>query len=95
MKVIGKKNSSTYICEVKHTEIEKFLGLYYDNMEKLSVDQEIDLGEGYDFHSKTIDALNQTKNFFKSHESTVKAIANGFLHELKEPENLDLTIGEK
>jgi hypothetical protein len=49
MKVIAKANESTYLCEVSHEELEKFLNQYYGNLSKLSVGQEVNLGQGYDF----------------------------------------------
>ena len=52
MKVIAKSNDSTYICEVSHTELEKFLDQYYGRMQKLSVGQEINLGQGHDFAAR-------------------------------------------
>lgn len=52
MKVIAKANDSTYICEVSHTELEKFFDKYYGNMSKLSVGDNINLGQGYDFASR-------------------------------------------
>ncbi len=97
MKVIAKKDDSTYICEVKHSEIEKYLNLYYakENFRKLSVNQVVDLAKGYDFFRKTKAALEETRSFFKSHESTVMAIADGFLMTMDEPEDLDLVIGDQ
>lgn len=49
MKVIAKISDSRYLCEVSHDEIEKSLDQYYGNMGKLSVGQELNLGQGYDF----------------------------------------------
>jgi hypothetical protein len=49
MKVIAKANDSTYICEVSHTELEKFMDKFYGNMNKMQVGEEINLGQGYDF----------------------------------------------
>lgn len=79
MKVIAKKSSDVYLCEVSHTEIEKFMNLYYNNRKRLEVGEFIDLSKGHDFYGKTRVALTKTEEFFKAHESTVKAIADGFL----------------
>jgi hypothetical protein len=49
MKVIAKASDSKYLCEVSHEELEKFLNQYYGNLSKLSVGQEVNLGQGYDF----------------------------------------------
>lgn len=99
MKVLAKKDDRTYICEVRHDEIEKFFNLYYSQtvFKKLSVDQIVDLGKGHDFFRETKSALEETRKFFKSHEPIVKAIANGFLFvgANDEPEELDLVIGDQ
>ena len=97
MKVIAKKTEKIYICEIHHIEIEKILNLYSSqtSLKKLSVGEAIDLGKGHDFFQDIQEALRKTREFFKSHESTVKAIANGFLlTAINEPEKLDLTLGE-
>lgn len=96
MKVLAKKDNQTYICEVRHDEIEKYLDRYYgkESLKTLSVDQVVNLGKGHDFFRDTKIALEETRKFFESHESTVKAISNGFLLTVDEPENLDITIGE-
>lgn len=49
MKVIAKADDSTYICEVSHDELEKFLNQYYGKQPKLSVGDSVNLGQGYDF----------------------------------------------
>jgi hypothetical protein len=49
MKVIAKANDSTYLCEVSHDELEKFLNQYYGKQPKLSVGDSVNLGQGYDF----------------------------------------------
>ena len=96
MKVIAKKDNQTYICEVRHDEIEKYLDRYYskDSLKTLSVDQVVNLGKGHDFFRDTKRALEETRKFFESHKSTVKAIADGFLMTVDEPENLDLILGD-
>lgn len=97
MKVIAKKDRETYICEVSHREIEKYFDRYYgrEDLKNLSVDQIIDLGKGHDFFRDTKSALEETRKFFKAHESTVRAIADGFLLTINEPEELDLTLGKE
>jgi hypothetical protein len=49
MKVIAKVSESRYMCEVSHEELEKFFNKYYGNLSKLTVGQEVNLGQGYDF----------------------------------------------
>lgn len=49
VKVIAKVSDSKYLCEVSHEELEKFLGQYYGNLDKLTVGQEVNLGKGHDF----------------------------------------------
>ena len=76
MKVIGT-NKNEYICTIGHSELEKFMNLYYNKMERLKVDDEVDLGAGYNFERKTRDALNQTQSFIKENKKVIEAIFNG------------------
>lgn len=59
MKVIAKANDSTYLCEVSHTELEKFLNQYYGKHPKLSVGDSVNLGQGYDFAVRIEDACKK------------------------------------
>ena len=81
MKVLGtSKNSSTYICEVSHSELEKFMDQYYGNkkLKEMKAGDEVNLGEGYDFYKATVIALNETKDFIAAHSKIIDAIMNGF-----------------
>ena len=77
MKIIGMSDSSKYICEVSHGEIEKFLDLYYNKMERLAVGESVNLGAGYDYDIKIRAALEKTENFIKSSGKIMRAIADG------------------
>ena len=77
MKVIAKKGHDTYICEVNHTEIEQFLGLYYGRKTPLKEGEEVNLGEGYDYASEIKEAFKQTQTFVKSNQKIITAIMNG------------------
>lgn len=77
MKVIGKKSSSVYICEVDHTELEKYLNLYFDKLKKLDVGQDIDLAKAYDYSGEICSALESTREFISSNKKIVEAILNG------------------
>lgn len=77
MKVIGKVKDDTYLVEVNHTEIEKFLGLYYNNLKRLEVGQEVNLGKGHDHAREIADAMKATREFVQSHQKVVNAIING------------------
>lgn len=77
MKVIGIVDDYTYLCEMKHTEIEKFTNLYYDKMKKMRVGDVLDLGKGYNFHIETLDALRKTEEFIKANKDVINAIMNG------------------
>lgn len=81
MKVIGKSDKDRYICEVSHTELEKYLNMYHGNMNKLEVGKEIDLGTGYDHADATARALRETREFFRKNADNIKAITNAFLME--------------
>lgn len=78
MKVIGLSKRN-YICEVNHSELEKFMNLYYNKLEKLKEGDEIDLGKGYDYSIKTAEALRKTKEFIESHTDIIRAITDGLL----------------
>jgi len=77
MKVIAIKDSGTYICEVTHTEIEKHMNLYYNNMPRLREGSAMDLGEGYEFHQKTVAALRETRKFIDENKKVIECILNG------------------
>ena len=82
MKVIARKNSGSslsYICEVSHTELEKFLNLYYGKFNQLKEGDEIDLAKSYDFASDTRQALQTTENFINDHKTVIKSILKGSL----------------
>ncbi len=52
MKILAIKENGrkvSYIAEVSHEEIEKVYNLYYNKLGSLKVDQELDLGEGYNY----------------------------------------------
>lgn len=94
MKVLGKASRDTYLCEVSHEEIEKFLNLYYGHKPELKVGEVVDLGLGYNFASEIKDALKKTEEFVKSNQKTVQALLNGFsLVELRKikPEKTEQT----
>lgn len=77
MKVIGVSGGDTYICEVSHTEIEKFMGLYYEEMEDLKTGDVVDLEKGYDYAGKTAEAMRKTQEFIQANREIVEAILNG------------------
>ena len=77
MRVIGTAGSGKYLCEVGHTEIEKFMGLYYGNMKSLTVGSEVDLGKGYDFAAEVTSACSSMKKVVNDNARVVKALASG------------------
>ena len=77
MKVIGKAESDIYLCQVSHAEIEKFLNLYCNKMDRLKVGDVVDLGQGYNFCQKTRDALNKTEEFIRSNKDVIEMIVTG------------------
>lgn len=78
MRVIAKIEDKRYLCEIEHTELEKFMNLYYCNLKELKVGDSIDLSTGYDHFKDTKEALEQTQKFFKSNIKTIEAITNAF-----------------
>ena len=80
MIVIAKADSKEYICKISHSEIEKFMGVYYKEiLKELKVNDIVDLGLGYTYFEDTKRALKDTQAFFKSNINTIKAITNAFL----------------
>lgn len=78
-KVIGKTTTDTYLIEVHHGELEKFMNLYFNNMERLKVGDDIDLSKGYKFHEEIQAALKQSQAFIEANAKTINAINNGLL----------------
>ena len=62
MKIIGK-SATGYIAEFNHTEIEKFMNLYYGKMKRLEIGDEVNFGKGFDFHADVVTALAKTREF--------------------------------
>lgn len=83
MKVIGKTQDG-YIAEISHHEIEKFLNLYYNKLGKLSLNEEIDLGKGYDFYHASQAALTETRSFIEKNgkiiQGIIGCITSGVIH---------------
>lgn len=81
MKIIGITSETSYsreyICTVTHSELEKFLALYYDKMKTLKIGEIIDLVKGYDYHSDIASAMETTKKFIADNQKVVTAILNG------------------
>ena len=77
MRVIAKVDGDTYLCQIGHTEIEKFMNLYYTKLSRLSVGDEVDLGKGYNFYQKTRDALGKTEAFIESNKDVIEMIVTG------------------
>jgi hypothetical protein len=76
MKVIAKANDSTYICEVSHTELEKFMDKFYGNMSKLAVGDELNLGQGYDFSTRIESACKSMVEASKQFGSAQKVMTD-------------------
>ena len=77
MKVIANAGHDTYICEVTHTELEKYLGLYYGKLKDVRVGTLIDLSKGYAYHDEILDAMKKTREFIEANGKIVSAIMNG------------------
>ena len=77
MKVIAKVEQDVYICQVSHTEIEKYLGLYYGKLKGVIVGTEIDLSKGFQYHSEILGAMKKTTEFIEANSHIVSAIMNG------------------
>ena len=83
MKVIGvvpeKYGVTDYICQLSHTEIEKFLNLYYgkDRLTALKVGDEVDLSKGYDFYNDSMNAMKKTDEFIQANKHIIETIMTG------------------
>ena len=79
MRILGTASyhGDKYIAEIDHSEIEKFLNLYYNNLKKLSVGQFVDLGRGYDFAAEAKAAMKATSDLIEKNKVVVKAIFDG------------------
>lgn len=82
MKVIGTATASydpEYIVTLRHSELEKFLGLYYtrEKFQHLKVGDTVDLGRGYDYTQQIANAMRTTQEFVKANQAIVTAILNG------------------
>jgi hypothetical protein len=74
MKVIAKANDSTYICEVSHHEIAKYMNQYYGDIKRLNVGEDVDLGKGFDFSVKIESACKSMVEASKQFESAQKTM---------------------
>lgn len=77
MKVIAKVDNRMYLCQIGHTELEKFMNLYYNEMKTLEVGNELDLGKGYDFLRDAQDALKKTEEFITANKEVIEMIVTG------------------
>lgn len=74
----GAHSDLTYIAEIEHDEIEKFLNLYYGGLPKAREGDEIDLSKGYDFHKETLKALQTTEKFIQDNKMVIHGLLSGF-----------------
>lgn len=79
MKVLGfvGERRDSYICEVSHSEIEKFLGMYYGRKDKLNIGDEVNLGCGYDHESKINSGVKKMEDLIQSSIEITEAISQG------------------
>ena len=70
-------SKENYIAVVNHTELEKFLNLYYGKRDKLNVGDEVDLGAGYDYAADISRAMRETRSFVKANGKIITAILSG------------------
>lgn len=77
MEVIGVCGRDEYICKLNHSELEKYMNLYYGKMQNLHVGQHVYLGKGYDFLHKTESALKKTEEFLSANKEVIQAIMSG------------------
>lgn len=76
MKVLGKTGSG-YIAQIEHSELERFLNLYYGKLNPLKVGDEMDLGRGYEFDADVRCALRKTQEFIEAHQPVINALMDG------------------
>lgn len=77
MKIIATVRHKVYLAEVSHTELEKFLNLYYNKLKELNVGQEIDLGKGYDHFRDTQAACSAVKDVVDKGAKFISTLTEG------------------
>lgn len=82
MKIIGMAGSGHrihYVATISHDEIEKVLGLYYNQLKHpLKVDEIINISEGYDFRNDIVSAfkgMTEAMEKFDKARTTLMAFA--------------------
>ena len=73
----NERYETVYVCEVTHTEIEKFLNKYYNNVKALRRGDSVDLGKGYDFLVDVKKSLEKTQELISSNEKVISTILTG------------------
>ena len=72
MKVIGMGyDRDSYICEISHRELEKFLNQYYGKRKRLEVGDDLDLGTGYDFLKEIERVFSEFKRFCETNKKDI------------------------
>ena len=81
MKILASEKNErcevVYLCEISHTEIEKFLNQYYNKLKYLQRGDSDDLGKGYDFLIESKKALDKTQELISSNKQVINTILTG------------------
>lgn len=82
MKVLGlgEQYGTSYICEIGHTELSKFLGKFHGKLGKLKPGDVVDLGTGYDHASEIASAVRTIQDYMKAHKAVFDVINKGLAH---------------
>lgn len=71
MKVIGN-GDGCYICEIQHTELEKYLNRYYGRLNLLHIGEEIDLAREYQLSELAKEQYNRTKELIETNKKVLE-----------------------
>ena len=74
MKVVAIVDHKKYLCEISHVEIEKFLDLYYENLQVLRVGDSVDLSKGYNFANDMEIAVKKIEGFFSATDAILQVL---------------------
>jgi len=72
MKILGIINNERYICEINHSELEKYLNLYYGKLRRLRPGEVVELDKGYEFHRRIVEEYSKYRQFVKANQESLR-----------------------
>lgn len=83
MKILARVGDK-YIAEISHAEVEKVLGRYYGNLQKLEPGEEMNLSTGYDYTydiQKACTAIIDANKAFEGAQETLYKFAQAVVNQ--------------